>query len=60
MLKQQVRAHALWLALKDRVRSDDGAGLVETLAYGGAIAVVAVAVVALIRGWATGKVSALP
>ena len=60
MLNKQVAVQMWWSDLRARLARDDGASLVETLVWAGAIAVAAVAIVALIRTWATGKVNALP
>ncbi len=60
MLKYQVAMQVGWNRLRTRVVDDDGASLVETLVWAGAIAVAAVAIVALIQTWGTGKVNALP
>lgn len=60
MLKNQVAVQLWWAETRRRLARDDGASLVETLVWAGAIAVAAVAIVALIQTWATGKVNALP
>lgn len=59
MLKQQVQVQALLVRLRDRVERDEGGSLVETMVYAGAIALVVVAVVAVLRTWAVGKASNL-
>lgn len=60
VLRNQIRMQ-LWLTkARERLARDDGASLVETLVWAGAIAVAAVAIVALIQAWGTGKVNALP
>ena len=60
MLKNQVAVQLWWARARERLARDDGASLVETLVWAGAIAVAAVAIVALIQTWGTGKVNALP
>ncbi len=60
MLNYQVAVQAWWVRTRARLARDDGASLVETLVWAGAIAVAAVAIVALIQTWGTGKVNALP
>lgn len=60
MLKNQVAVQIRWAEVRARLTRDDGASLVETLVWAGAIAVAAVAIVALIQTWGTGKVNALP
>lgn len=60
MLNHQVAIQVWWARTRARLARDDGASLVETLVWAGAIAVAAVAIVALIQTWGTGKVNALP
>ncbi len=60
MLKNQIAVQLWWVRVRERLARDDGASLVETLVWAGAIAVAAVAIVALIQTWGTGKVNALP
>lgn len=60
MLKYQVAMQAGWNRLRTRLVDDEGASLVETLVWAGAIAVAAVGIVALIQAWGTAKVNALP
>ena len=60
MLNYQVAVLAWWARTRERLADDRGASLVETLVWAGAIAVAAVAIVALIQTWGTGKVNALP
>lgn len=60
MLKHQVKVQAAWNRIRARLAEDEGASLVETLVWAGAIAIAAVAIVALIQTWGTGKVNALP
>lgn len=60
VLQYEVRLQNWWARARTRLGDDEGASLVETLVWAGAIAVAAVAIVALIRTWGIGKVNALP
>lgn len=60
MLRYQVKAQSMWLALQQRARRDEGASLVEAMSYVGLMALAVVAVVAAVRTWALGKANALP
>lgn len=60
VLKNQIAVQLWCVRARERLTRDDGASLVETLVWAGAIAVAAVAIVALIQTWGTGKVNALP
>ncbi len=60
MLKYEVQIQTWWQRARARVAEEEGASLVETLVWAGAIAVAAVAIVALIQTWGVGKVNALP